>query len=197
MDDSIPQKSMKLFEPIGKIKSRSMFGGFGIFANDIMFALVINNKLHIRDERNEFLDYETQNMKPYVYKKSGFPVITKYYAIPECLWETPDKLLSMAQKSFMQVQQKKHEQVTAKPERLKDLPNLRLATERMLKKAGINSVNQLEKEGAINAYKAIQSSHSSNISLELLWSLEGAIEGTHWSVIPESRRQELIENLNI
>ena len=44
MDKPILKDSMKLFEPLGKIKSRSMFGGFGLFADDTMFALVVNDQ---------------------------------------------------------------------------------------------------------------------------------------------------------
>ena len=83
----------------------------------------------------------------------------------------------------------KHTQSTTKPNRLKDLPNLRLATERMLKKAGIESVETLEKTGAVDAFKAIQLTHSSDLNIELLWALEGAINGTHWSVVPQNRRR--------
>ncbi|MFA0232097.1 TfoX/Sxy family protein, partial [Vibrio sp. 10N.261.45.A7] len=43
MDKPILKDSMKLFESLGKIKSRSMFGGFGLFADDTMFALVVND----------------------------------------------------------------------------------------------------------------------------------------------------------
>ena len=48
MDKPILKDSMRLFDQLGRIKSRSMFGGFGIFADDTMFALVVNDKLHIR-----------------------------------------------------------------------------------------------------------------------------------------------------
>ncbi|MEF1187578.1 TfoX/Sxy family DNA transformation protein, partial [Vibrio sinaloensis] len=54
----------------------------------------------------------------------------------------------------------------------------------------------LEEAGAVKAYKAIQSTHSAEVSVELLWALEGAIKGTHWSVIPQSRRQELLNKLS-
>ncbi|MEF1186295.1 TfoX/Sxy family protein, partial [Vibrio sinaloensis] len=39
MDKPILKDSMRLFEQLGQIKSRSMFGGFGIFADETMFAL--------------------------------------------------------------------------------------------------------------------------------------------------------------
>jgi DNA transformation protein len=66
----------------------------------------------------------------------------------------------------------------------------------MLKKAGIESVEQLEEAGAVEAFKAIKQSHTSDVGLELLWALEGAIKGTHWSVIPQSRREELANRLS-
>ena len=60
MDKPILKDSMKLFEPLGKIKSRSMFGGFGLFADDTMFALVVNNQLHIRADKNTTSQFEQQ-----------------------------------------------------------------------------------------------------------------------------------------
>ncbi|ENK2261965.1 TPA: DNA transformation protein [Vibrio parahaemolyticus] len=196
MDKPILKDSMKLFEALGNIKSRSMFGGFGLFADETMFALVVNNQLHIRADQQTSSDFETQGLKPYVYKKRGFPVVTKYYAISSELWESSDRLIEVAKKSLENAKLEKEQQASTKPNRLKDLPNLRLATERMLKKAGIDSVAQLEEEGALSAYKAIRDTHSTTVSLELLWALEGAINGTHWSVVPQSRREELMNGLS-
>ncbi len=88
------------------------------------------------------------------------------------------------------------QQSETKPNRLKDLPNLRLATERMLKKAGIESVYDLQEQGSVEAFKAIQRTHSNTVGLELLWALEGAINGTHWSVIPQNKREELASLIN-
>ncbi|PFG45832.1 regulator of competence-specific genes [Vibrio sp. ES.051] len=195
MDKPILKDSMKLFEALGTIKSRSMFGGFGLFADDTMFALVVNNQLHIRADQKTSSDFEKQGLKPYVYKKRGFPVVTKYYAISSDLWRSNDHLVEVAKQSLENAKMEKKQQATSKPNRLKDLPNLRLATERMLKKAGIESVEKLEEEGALNAYKAIIDTHSAAVSIELLWALEGAINGTHWSVVPQTRRDELISDL--
>lgn len=48
MDKPVLKDSMRLFEQLGRVKSRSMFGGFGIFVDETMFALVVNDTLHIR-----------------------------------------------------------------------------------------------------------------------------------------------------
>mgnify|MGYP000430046043 FL=1 len=196
MDKPILKDSMKLFESLGKIKSRSMFGGFGLFADETMFALVVNDQLHIRADTNSADQFKQQGFQPYVYKKRGFPVVTKYFALPDNILQDQQQTLNLAEVSLNFAKDEKKEQSSAKPNRLKDLPNLRLATERMLKKAGIDSVERLYEFGSVNAYNAIRQSHSSDVSLELLWALEGAIKGMHWSVIPQQRREELISRIN-
>ncbi|MFA0569701.1 MAG: TfoX/Sxy family DNA transformation protein [Vibrio gallaecicus] len=196
MDKPLLKDSMKLFESLGKIKSRSMFGGFGLFADETMFALVVNDQLHIRADKNSADQFKQQGFQPYVYKKRGFPVVTKYFALPDNILQDLQQTLNLAEVSLNFAKDEKKEQSSAKPNRLKDLPNLRLATERMLKKAGIDSVERLYEFGSVNAYNAIRQSHSSDVSLELLWALEGAIKGMHWSVIPQQRREELISRIN-
>ncbi|WP_159738970.1 TfoX/Sxy family DNA transformation protein [Vibrio atypicus] len=196
MDKPILKDSMRLFEQLGQIKSRSMFGGFGIFADETMFALVVNDKLHVRADSKLTRQFKALGLEPYVYKKRGFPVVTKYFALTDDWSADSNRTLTVAKEALDAAKEEKKIQSKAKPNRLKDLPNLRLATERMLKKAGIDDVESLEEIGAVKAYQAIQSSHSTEVSVELLWALEGAIKGTHWSVIPQTRRQELLNKLS-
>jgi DNA transformation protein len=194
MDKPILKDSLRLFEQFGKVKSRSMFGGFGIFVDDAMFALVVNNTLHIRSNDSTVEAFKAAGYQPYVYKKRGFPVVTKYYALPEELWGSVDEILDLANHALEQAREEKATQAEEQPSRLKDLPNLRLGTERMLKKAGISSVAELKQAGSVGAYKAIKQSNST-VSLELLWALEGALNGTHWSVVSKERREELLRRL--
>lgn len=196
MDNPILKNSMQLFAQLGRVKSRSMFGGFGIFIDDTMFALAVNNKLHIRTNRQTIAKFKQLGYKPYVYKKRGFPVVTKYFALPEDCWQDQDVILTHARSALEFAKTEKVQQSETKPNRLKDLPNLRLTTERMLKKAGIESVYDLQEQGSVEAFKAIQRTHSNTVGLELLWALEGAINGTHWSVIPQNKREELASLIN-
>mgnify|MGYP001325806883 FL=1 len=195
MDKPVLKNSLLLFQRFGKVKSRSMFGGFGIFVDDTMFALVVNNALHVRANDATTEQYKEAGYKPYVYKKRGFPVVTKYFALPEAIWNNTDDLLNIALIALKHARIEKTTHAEEKPTRLKDLPNLRLGTERMLKKAGISSVLELKQIGSVGAYQAIQQTHTSPVNLELLWALEGALNGMHWSVITQERRTELIQSL--
>ncbi len=68
-----------------------------------------------------------------MFTKTWLPVVTKYYALPEDCWSHPDSILNEARAALEVAKAERETQAQAKPDRLKDLPNLRLATERMLK----------------------------------------------------------------
>lgn len=195
MDKSILKKTLNLLGNLGDIKSRSMFGGFGIFSGNTMFALIVNNKLHLRANQKTEQEFKQAGLQPYIYKKRGFPVTTKHYAIPEIWWSDPQKIIDQAKYSLKAALEDKSNKEKSTPDRIKDLPNLRLLNERMLKKIGIETIEQLHTIGALNAYKALQQTLDTPLNVELLWALEGAIRGQHWSVIPENRRHELLEQL--
>ena len=195
MDKSLLQLSVDFFASFGVIKSRSMFGGFGIFCDDNMFALIVNNQLHFRASTKNEQEFNALGLIPYCYTKRGFPVKTKYYQIPTEWLENEALLLSEARKVLDIAIADNYEKKTTEPGRIKDLPNLRLSTERLLKKAGITSVERLQAEGAAGAFQALQATHGMSVSIDLLWSLEGALTNTHWTVIPAARRTELLAQL--
>ncbi|WP_087022691.1 TfoX/Sxy family DNA transformation protein [Thaumasiovibrio subtropicus] len=198
MDKPVLKTSIKLLSRFGTIKSRSMFGGFGLFLGETMFALVVNDKLHLRANASNERQFKESQFQPYVYKKRGFPVVTKYYAIPDTWWDDEDQIISQASLALTAAQEDKKDQEAKKaklPDRIKDLPNLRLANERMLKKAGITTVEELVEKGALQAFRQLQDTQGESLNVELLWALEGAITGKHWSVVTEDRRQELLSKL--
>ncbi|RXJ74085.1 DNA transformation protein [Veronia nyctiphanis] len=196
MDKSTLNNSIELMKDLGEMKSRSMFGGFGVFCDKIMFALVVNDKLHLRAGEENEKGFKELKLTPYIYKKRGFPVVTKYYSVPDHWWEDPSELLEQAKVALKLAKKAQTVKQNTGPERIKDLPNLRLATERMLRKAGIESVEELQNRGSLEAFLALRKSHSESLSLDVLWALEGALEGKHWSVITPQRKEELLQRLS-
>lgn len=196
MDKSFLKQSIAFFSSFNKVKSRSMFGGFGLFSDNNMFALVVEDKLHLRASQHNQQRFEELGMQPYCYTKRGFPVVTKYYAVPDSWWVNTQQLLAEAQQVLDIAIIENQEKKSAEPSRIKDLPNLRLSTERLLKKAGIGSVEELQNRGAVAAFRALQATHGKSVSIDLLWSIEGALTNTHWTVIPARRRDELLAALS-
>lgn len=72
-----------------------------------------------------------------------------------------------------------------------DLPNLGPQSKWMLEQAGIHSMKELRKLGAVRAYLQVKSS-SSKASLNLLWALEGALSERHWQDVARHDRLRLL-----
>ncbi len=76
-------------------------------------------------------------------------------------------------------------------QRIRDLLNLGEKSERMLAAAGIETVAQLQKLGAVQAYLQVRDS-GEPVSLNLLYALEGALSNTHWNRLPADVREALL-----
>lgn len=71
------------------------------------------------------------------------------------------------------------------------LPNLGPKSEAALRAAGIHSVKDLQKLGAIAAYVRTKRSGTA-VSLNLLWALEGALTNLPWQVVAREHRTSLL-----
>jgi len=64
----------------------------------------------------------------------------------------------------------------------------------MLERAGICSVEQLQKTGSVAAY-ALAKKANGNVSLNLLWALESALTGMPWQQVAREHRLSLLLTL--
>ncbi len=76
-------------------------------------------------------------------------------------------------------------------EKISALQGLGPKSEKMLNAAGINSVAQLRRLGALRAYTRVLES-GQKVSLNLLWALAGALSNTHWARLPPDERSALL-----
>lgn len=77
---------------------------------------------------------------------------------------------------------------------LSDLPNLGPKSQQMLAQAGIKTVAQLRKLGAVRAFLQVKR-NGGNASLNLLWAMEGALTGRHWQDVAKHDRLHLLLEL--
>src|SRR6266436_3865550 len=80
-------------------RARSMFGGFGIYAGELFFALIANDAVYFKVDDSNRPDFEKLGMKPFQPYGVGSEAM-KYYQVPEDLLEDPDGLRPWAEKSI-------------------------------------------------------------------------------------------------
>jgi DNA transformation protein and related proteins len=101
-----------LFAPFGPVTVRRMFSGAGIFADGLMFGLVVRDVIYLKADDANRADFEREGCAPFTYtrgKKSGRPSqhALPYWRLPERLYDDPDELALWARHAFAAAERKK------------------------------------------------------------------------------------------
>jgi DNA transformation protein len=85
-----------LLDPFGVAESKRMFGGFGIFHQGLMIALIAEGSLYLKaDEKSRSL-FEDEGMSRFSYFKQDKEYFLSYYLAPEPFFEDPDDCVRWA-----------------------------------------------------------------------------------------------------
>ncbi len=71
------------------------------------------------------------------------------------------------------------------------LKNIGPASIRQLREVGIEDAAALRKLGAIAAYRRLKHAFPREVSLVMLYALEGALRGCHWNRLPPGIKEKL------
>ncbi len=67
----------------GPVTSKFMFGGFGLYSDGVMFALVEDSTLYLRADDESRAAFEAVGSQPWVFEAKDKPMPMPYYPIPE------------------------------------------------------------------------------------------------------------------
>ena len=89
-----------LLQVIGPVESKSMFGGFGMFLEGLMFGLIANNELFLKVDSSNQQDFEALGLQAFGYEKNGKEFKMGYFQAPEEAMEDSELLSSWASKAY-------------------------------------------------------------------------------------------------
>jgi DNA transformation protein len=82
----------ELFSGLGPTRSRRMFGGAGVYAHDVMFALIADDVIYIKAEGALAEDLGAEGCEAFVFTpKSGEPAEMGYRRLPEAALDEPEE----------------------------------------------------------------------------------------------------------
>ena len=86
-----------LFAAFGRVSVRRLFGGFGIYADATMFALVSRGVIYLKADDETAMAFQREGMDPFTYAtRGGKRSIMSYWRLPDRLYDDPDELASWA-----------------------------------------------------------------------------------------------------
>jgi DNA transformation protein and related proteins len=92
-----PDDIRELFSAFGPVEVRRLFGGAGIYADDMMFGLVHAGLIHLKADEHNAPAFDREKLAPFSYKtKDGEHQLTSYRRIPDRLYDDPEELAMWA-----------------------------------------------------------------------------------------------------
>ncbi|MCJ8518207.1 DNA transformation protein [Pseudorhizobium tarimense] len=81
----------EMFEPLGPVSIRRMFGGKGIYRNGLILALDVYGEILLKADPVSAPLFEVAGARQWVYEsKKGKPAAMPYWSIPEEAVDDPD-----------------------------------------------------------------------------------------------------------
>jgi DNA transformation protein len=96
-----PDHIRELFAAFRPVDVRRMFSGAGIFAEGLMFGLVVDEVVYLKVGEENAADFEREDMPPFQYRaKGGRRAVMSYRRMPERLYDDPEELAQWAAKAL-------------------------------------------------------------------------------------------------
>ena len=89
-----------LFEPFGPVAVRRMFGGSGIYAKGLCFAIEAGGEVFLKTDALSQPEFSDAGSTPFVYVAKGKPRPTSYWSLPTAAHEDGDELRRWARAGF-------------------------------------------------------------------------------------------------
>jgi len=100
-----PDRIRDIFSAFGTVSVRRMFGGAGIYADGVMFALVADDTIYLKAGERNSSDFEREHLPPFTYiAKNGKRVVMSYRRMPERLYDDPEELAAWARAALAAAQ---------------------------------------------------------------------------------------------
>jgi DNA transformation protein len=90
----------EIFQSFGAVRARRMFGGFGLYHDDLMFGIVSADVLYLKADAKSAPFFVERGLAQFEYLKQNKPVRLSFYAAPEEIFDDPDLAKEWATRAF-------------------------------------------------------------------------------------------------
>ena len=80
---------VELLEPLGAVRVKRMFGGHGLYVDDLFIAIVSDEQLYLKADEQSLPAFDAAGSVPFCFNKQGETIQTHYRRAPEEAMESP------------------------------------------------------------------------------------------------------------
>ncbi len=112
----------EVFSRFGHVSARRMFGGYGLYHEGLMFALVTGDSLYLKSDAENVAFYEAEGLEKFQYEKQGKWVSIAYYEAPASLYDDPEEAALWARRAWGAAVRAEEKKALARARRSKAQP---------------------------------------------------------------------------
>ena len=89
---------LEMLQPLGVMRAKSMFGGWGLYADERFFAIVAEDTLYFKVDDVNCAEFEERGLKPFRYEMADHVATMRYYPPPAEAMDDREMLCAWARK---------------------------------------------------------------------------------------------------
>ena len=83
---------LELLAALGAARARRMFGGHGLYVDDLFIAIIASERLYLKVDAQTRPNFEAVGCTPFVYDAAGKAVSLGYFSAPDEAIESPPQM---------------------------------------------------------------------------------------------------------
>ena len=80
---------VELLAPLGAVRVRRMFGGWGLYVDEVFLAIIAFERLYLKTNPSTQARFEQAQCEPFVYDAKGKPMTMGYWTAPAEALDSP------------------------------------------------------------------------------------------------------------
>ena len=95
-DEAYIEYLHELLGPLGRISTKKMFGGHGVYCDGVIMGLVIDEAFYLKVDEETRQQFTDRGCEPFVYEMKAKRVAMSYWSVPDDAMESSEQMLPWA-----------------------------------------------------------------------------------------------------
>jgi DNA transformation protein and related proteins len=100
MSEALVDHCLELLAPLGAVRARRMFGGHGLYIDDLFVAIIAFERLYLKTDAASRERFQAAGSEPFVYDAKRGAVALGYWSVPAEAMESPHLMRPWARQAI-------------------------------------------------------------------------------------------------
>jgi len=119
LKNELLEHCLELLAPLGPLRSRRMFGGHGIYVDDVFIAILAFEQLYLKADAQTREQFIAAGCAPFQYEREGQVATLGYFVAPEEAMESPAMMAPWGRLALAAALRARAEKARPKPSKKK------------------------------------------------------------------------------